>query len=246
MDRAQLLNDSEEALRIAFDSFQSSVWTAMPGVVQSVDLDAMTCEVQPAIQGTIVDENGDTKNVDYPLLTDVPIVFPSAGGFIITFPIKSGDEVLVVFASRCIDAWWQSGGVKNQAMEIRMHDLSDGFAIPGPRSQPKTVDSISSTGLQIRNDAGTSYVEIAADGKIKLVSPGEIDITAPAISVTGAVVVSGSLTAGSLITGGGLNATGAIVAASVTAAVVSSAGKVLSTHIHPGVTTGPGDTGPPV
>lgn len=165
MDRAQLLNDSEEALRIAFDSFQGGVWTAMPGVIQSVDLAKMTCEVQPSIQGIVQDENGNTQNVDYPLLVDVPLVFPSCAGFLVTFPVAEGDEVLVVFASRCIDSWWQSGGTQNRPVEARMHDLSDGFALPGPRSQPNVAAGISATDLQIRNNAGTVYLAVKATGK---------------------------------------------------------------------------------
>lgn len=165
MDRAQLLNDSEESMRLVLDGRQSTMWTAIPGIVQTVDFDAMTCTVQPTIQGTVEDENGVTQSVDLPLLVDVPIVFPSAGGFTITFPMGEGDEVLVVFASRCIDAWWQSGGVQ-RPMEARMHDLSDGFALPGVHSQPNVIEDISSTDLEIRNDAGDTLVSLTAGGKI--------------------------------------------------------------------------------
>lgn len=171
MDRGQVLNDSEASTRVVLDSLQASLWTAMPCIVQSVDLGAMTCVAQPAIMGTLTDENGIETSVNLPQLLDVPVVFPSAGGFLITFPMVKGDEVLVVFASRCIDAWWQSGGYGNIAMEARMHDLSDGFAIPGPRSQPNTVSSISATDFQIRNDAGTTFLSITAAGKIGITNP---------------------------------------------------------------------------
>lgn len=164
-DRSQLLNDAEQAMRLVLDGRQSTMWTAMPGIVTAVDLAKMTCSVQPVIQGIVEEENGATQNVNLPLLVDVPIVFPSAGGFTITMPVAANDEVLVVFASRCIDAWWQSGGV-NRPMEARMHDLSDGFAIPGPKSQPNVLSSISTTDLQIRNNAGSVYLSIGADGKI--------------------------------------------------------------------------------
>lgn len=194
MDRAQLLNDNEEAQRLILDGRQGTIWTALPCIVQSVDLSAMTCEVQPAIQGVTTDENNNQTFVNLPLLVDVPIVFPSAGGFTITLPIASGDEVLVIVASRCIDAWWQQGGIQ-KPMEARMHDLSDGFAIPGPRSQPRVISGISATGCQIRNDAGTTYIEIAADGKIKLVTPSEIGITAPTMSLVGNLSVTGNITA---------------------------------------------------
>lgn len=172
-------------MRTALDGRQAQIWTALPGIVESVDLEAMTVKVQPAIQGVVTQEDGSQKYVNLPLLVDVPLCFPSAGGFILTLPVQAGDEVLVIIASRCIDAWWQNGGI-GIPMEARMHDLSDAYALPGPRSQPKVVGSISSTGAQLRNDAGTSYVEISADGKIKLVSPSAIDIT-------GDLIVSGNI-----------------------------------------------------
>lgn len=193
------------------DGRQAGIWTAFPAIVESVDLARMVCSVQPAIQGTIEDENGNTTMVNLPTLINVPIVFPGANGFTITFPLAAGDEVLIVIASRCIDAWWQLGGVQ-VPMEARMHDLSDGYAIPGPKSQPNVISGISSTGLQVRNDAGTTYIEIAANGKIKLVSPAGVEIT-------GNLLVSGEVTAGTIplkthkhtgVTAGGANSGGPI------------------------------------
>jgi len=169
INRVQLLNEPEETLKTVLDGRQVSIWTALPGIITNIDFDAMTCEVQPSIQGTVVDENGNFTQVNLPLLLDVPIVFPSGGGFTITFPLAAGDEVLVVFSSRCIDAWWQQGDVQ-PAMEARMHDLSDGFAIPGPKSQPNAIPGISDSKLQIRTDAGTTYFQIAATGKMNLVN----------------------------------------------------------------------------
>lgn len=194
------------------------LWTAMPGIVEAVDFSTMTCTVQPAIQGIITDQNGKDTFVNLPLLVMVPIVFPSAGGFTITMPLKINDEVLVVFSSRCIDSWWQSGGIQVPA-EQRMHDLSDGFCIPGPKSVPHKISNISSTALQIRNNAGTSYVEISATGQINLVSTTKVTMTAPEVDLTGNLIVTGDVVA---------------------------LGVSLTTHIHSGVTTGPGDSGPPV
>ena len=167
-DRAQILNDSVEAFRLALEGNQVGIWTALPCIVVSVNLTAMTCELQPAIKSVFEDQLGAISQITLPVLPDVPICFPSAGGFTLTFPIKAGDDVLGVFSSRCIDAWWQSGGVQ-QAMESRMHDLSDCFAIPGPKSQPKVISAISSTTVQLRNDTGTAYLEVDAGGNINLV-----------------------------------------------------------------------------
>lgn len=166
LDPREYLNDPLENDRNMLESWQSKMWTAMPCEVVSVDLAQMTCVCQPTIQARYVDPEGDLHWVDLPQLQDVPICFPAGGGFIVTVPLTTGDEVLVVFASRCIDSWWQSGGYFNLPLELRMHDLSDGFAIPGPRSQPNVFPSISSTDLQIRNLTGTTFLSIGADGKI--------------------------------------------------------------------------------
>lgn len=193
-DRRELQNDAEEAFRLSFEGKQAGLWTAIPGIVTAVNFAEMTVSVQPTIQAQVTDENGQTQFVNLPVLIHVPVVFPGAGGFTLTLPIAAGDEVLVVFASRCIDSWWQSSGIGVQA-ELRMHDLSDGFAIPGPRSKPKAISGISSTAAQLRNEAGTTYVEISADGKIKLVSPSEIDVTGN-LKVTGNIVATGEVTGG--------------------------------------------------
>lgn len=141
------------------EGFQSGLWTCLPGIVQSVDFTTMTCEVQPSIKGSIQDQNGNNIQVNYPLLLDVPIVFPSCAGFALTFPLAKNDEVLVVFANRCIDGWWQAGGIQ-PPLEARMHDLSDGFCIPGIYSQPNTLDGISATKVQLRNAAGTVFLGV--------------------------------------------------------------------------------------
>src|SRR5665213_1651430 len=194
MDRNQLLNDTETSIRYALDGRQSNLWTAMPAIVQSVNLTAMTLECQPAIQGVVSNPDGSTTLVNLPLLVDVPICFPSAGGFSLTFPIAQGDEVLVIIASRCIDAWWQQGGVQ-PPIENRMHDLSDGFALPGPRSQPRVISTISSSNVQLRNDAGTVYVEITAGGGINLKSTAGFTLTGD-LNVTGAITATGDIAAG--------------------------------------------------
>jgi hypothetical protein len=216
-DTAELLNDAEEAQRLILDGRQSTIWTALPGIVQKVDWSTMTCEVQPAVQGSVQDSSGNVTRVNYPLLLDVPIVFPQAGGFALTLPLAAGSEVLVVWACRCIDAWWQLGGVQ-APIEARMHDLSDGFAIPGPVSKPNVIADISTTGAQLRKIDGTAYLEISADGGIKAVAAA-----GKALAVTGNLTVSGTVVATGEVTGNGIP---------------------LSTHTHP-VTTAPGTTGAP-
>lgn len=138
---------------------QAGIWTALPGIIQSIDMEKMTCVVQPALQSIVFGQSTGTKNNNMPLLVDCPVQFPAGGQTTITFPVKKGDECLVVFSSRCIDSWWQSGGIQPQA-EMRMHDLSDGFVFLGFRCVPRVIPNISTTAVQVRSDDGKAFIEL--------------------------------------------------------------------------------------
>lgn len=177
MQRSQRLDDASTALEIAMRGAQGRIWTALPGIIQSFDPAAMTCEVQPSIQGTLSDpKTGKASNVNLPLLVDCPVQFPSGGGVTLTLPIAKDDECLIVFASRCIDAWWQNGGIQ-PPMVYRMHDLSDGFVIPGIWSQPRVLTAVSTSKAQLRSTDGATMLELDPEAqRINLVAPGGVYI----------------------------------------------------------------------
>lgn len=151
----------------------------MPGIIQSFDAAAQTVTVKPALREKML-ADGDESWIDIPLLVDVPIVVPRAGGYALTLPIQAGDECLVVFGDMCMDGWWQSGGVQNQ-VECRRHDLSDGFAIIGVWSQPRVIPGYSTGSAQLRNDAGSAYVELAGD-TVNIVG-GTVNIKAGRVNI---------------------------------------------------------------
>lgn len=245
MRREERLDDPEESLRLAMENAQSQMWTALPGIVTAVDLGKQTVSVQPAIQGSVSDPEGNSSSVNLPLLVDVPIVWPRAGGFAVTFPVAAGDEVLVVFSSRCIDSWWQSGGVGAQA-EARMHDLSDGFAIIGPTSQAKKLASVQTDGVEMRTEARDTYIKLTAGTiyiKGNIVHEGNTTQTGN-LSRTGTSTQTGQATVqgGMAVSGGtGITMSGSI---SHSGGTITSNGKnVGSTHTHPDAQGG--NTGAP-
>lgn len=191
MDRRERVDDPEVALREAFDGLRAGIWTALPGAIRSFDPEAMTCQVQPAIKIPVRLLDGTIESVALPLLVDCPVQFPSGGNCSLTFPVAPGDECLVVFASRCIDGWWQSGGVQEQA-ELRMHDLSDGFALLGFRSKPRALSGVSTSAAQLRTDDGQAFVEVNAathaisiqtTAPVNVTSTASARVTAPSISL---------------------------------------------------------------
>jgi hypothetical protein len=231
MDQRERLNDPEEALRVAFEGHQSRVWTALPGILQSFDATKMTSTVQPSVQGRLRQQDGSWKDANLPLLLDCPVIFPAGGGFALTFPLAKGDEGLVVFSSRCIDAWWYSGGIQKQA-RARMHDLSDGFFLPGCFSQPRKLAGVNTQNVQLRSADGTASLEITPAGMLNANFPAGINLNGP-ISLNG--VVHGNVNAGGLADFGNtlIKTTGD----------VQANGKSLANHVH----TDPqgGVTGPP-
>lgn len=190
MDRLERINDPVGSLVEALTGWQADLWTAMPGVLVSFDAQDTTCSVQIAVQMQVQRPDGSFYWDTIKPLVKCPLVLPGGGGMVITLPMKAGDEVLVVFASRCIDAWWQSGKVGPQ-VELRMHDLSDGFAIPGPRSVPKAIPNYNEDALEVRNEAGTLCVTI--------------DPVASLITMKGNVIVQGNLAVTGALSNDGVN-----------------------------------------
>lgn len=141
---------------------ENNLRVASPGIIQSFDPVEQTVTVQLAIREKRLKNDGTEEWLDIPQLVDVPVVFPRAGGYVLTFPVKAGDECLVVFGDACMDAWWQSGGVQNQ-IDCRRHDLSDGYAILGPWSQPRRISNYSTSSVQLRNESGSAYIELSGD-----------------------------------------------------------------------------------
>ncbi len=162
---------SPDQLIIMQDAIKSELanfWTALPCEIDSYDSEAVTVNVQPLIKIPVMTTSGDIETVELPVIQDVPVMFPCAGGFTITHPIKKGDECLVSFADRNIDLWWQSGGIQNP-FDMRKHDLSDGFAFFRPQSQTKKISDISTDNLEIRNDENNCKIQITPGGEIHFI-----------------------------------------------------------------------------
>ena len=267
MDRKERIEDINEVLLAALRGERADIWTALPGIVEAFDPVKMTCSVQPSVRFRIlppalnsyssptmtVDPSGQFAWDQMPLMTDCPVQFPGGGGVTLTFPLQVGDEVLLIIASRCIDAWWAYGGIQNQTAS-RMHDLSDGFVIPQVRSQARKF-TVSSTAAQIRNDAGTAYIELnATTGDVNIVCPsatvtasgsvtvdaGIAIVTAATVTINGNVTVNGTITATGTVTAPSASITGAM---NVAGALTNAGKNIGPAHVHTGVQTGPGNTG---
>lgn len=189
------LADPVSQWRLAIGSFERSMRVALPCVVVSFDSVKQTIVAQPAV--TELERVAGVLTV-IPLqpLYDVPVLLPRAGGFTLTLPIAAGDECLIVFSDLAFDAWWQSGGSKNNQLSQRRHDLNDGVAILGPWSQPRVLASYSTTSAQLRSDNGQTMIDVAATQvtvtaqTVNVNASSTATVAAPTVNVNGSSQVN--------------------------------------------------------
>lgn len=202
------------------------------GEIVSFDPDSQTAEVQIKMSYLI---NGEIR--EYPLLIDCPCIILAGGDGALTMPITAGDSCLVLFNDRDMDNWY-SGGQTMPPRTDRMHDFADAIALVGLRNKQNKLSGFLANGTELKYGSSTIKLEngkvtitngtstatlngnnvTVTDGAAQVViSAGTVSVTGTAISLTGAVAVTGTFTVN---------------------------GKDLGeNHIHSGVRTGTGNTG---
>ena len=151
MDLREHVDDLEEVIRACVLGHMKGAWTAMPALVTADTTDGHVAVVQPTIKRAVTDlVTGALSFEDHPDHPDQPIHYAGGGKVVATHPIKQGDEGLQIFASRCIDAWHQSGQTQ-QPMEDRLHSLADGVLIPGIRSDPRKLAQVDNDAHHVRS-----------------------------------------------------------------------------------------------
>lgn len=177
MDIRERYATISDAIEAAAHGIKAGMWTSLPCHVVSVSADGQHADMQPAIKSSVMAPDGTSSAVNLPMLPNVPLHFPHGGGHTMTFPIKAGDEALVIFSSRPADTWRQSGGIQTQ-IDARMHDLSDGFALVGFRSTPNALSNVNTEATELRTNDGNTVVSLKAD-EVKLTATGSQTTVTP-------------------------------------------------------------------
>lgn len=140
-----------ELLNHLKDRGAADIRVALPGRIESFDADSKLADVQPLLSERWEVENG-IESVQLPVIPSVPVIFPGSGPWRIQFPVKKGDEVLLVFGDRSLDVWQSQGGVTDPD-DQRRHHLTDAVAILGlASSKNRTADAIADDVITIGKD----------------------------------------------------------------------------------------------
>lgn len=128
---------------------------ALPGRIEKYDAATQKAQVKPLVKVVRRKDSGELLPAEaLPVIVAVPVVFPSAGGFSITFPVEVGDPVLLIFSSQSLDEWLFSSGGDTDPKDPRRHDITDAIAIPGLRTFPNALPSASTPHLSLGKEGG--------------------------------------------------------------------------------------------
>lgn len=167
-----MIRDLKGTIKSHIDNFETQLFTALPATIISFDATEQTATVAPVMLEPYTDGIvAEIAEIDH-----VPVVFPSAGGGSLTFPVKVGDEVLLIFSSRNYDTWWDTGEVKKLPSTRRFNDLTDAVAIIGITSKGKSVNAnTEDVELKFNNNS----ILLKADGNIEVTTNSKFSVTNP-------------------------------------------------------------------
>jgi hypothetical protein len=146
-----------EVLALAIRNGLAEVHTTMPGVVTKWDELTQLADVKPLVMQQVLEEDGSTSSVPYPVLRNVPMIFPGANGFRLTLPVVPGDEVELTFAECSLEVWKANGGTVDPKDARRFH-ISDATCTPGLHSKQAPWTGVSKTAATLGKDGGPQAV----------------------------------------------------------------------------------------
>jgi hypothetical protein len=162
----------EEVLRAALDQGIADVHTSLPGKVEKYDPATQKADIKPLLKKTTINEDGTELVEELPIITDVPVMFPRAGGYFISFPVQQGDFVLLVIVERSIDKYMAGQGEDTDPVDLRMHDLTDAVAFPGLYPFAKPIKDSNGNDLVLGQDEKGSQLVIKDGGAVEITFDG--------------------------------------------------------------------------
>lgn len=115
-----------EVLDLWLQSRLNSLHTALPGQVETYNDTKRVARVKPLIK--IRTKKGTELSI--PPIDNAPVIFPSAAGFTLKFPLVKGDGCLIVFSEEGIGAFLD-GRTEVTADNLAKFALTDAICIPG-------------------------------------------------------------------------------------------------------------------
>ncbi len=170
------------------------------GVIASYDPTTQLANINLSMkQIKDIAEDGTRTYQEYPLLMECPVVTLFGGADFLSMPVATGDTCIVLFNDREIDQWLYLG--HGQApVTLRMHDISDAFALVGIRSLTNSIAGVLAAGIRLSHGGGSSQMDLTDD---LITTVAERFLHSGDLMVSGNVVAGGNMTAATVKSGNG-------------------------------------------
>lgn len=173
-------------LRHVFNKLTQRLDGSLPARVIAYDRDAKRASVQPQIAVLTTNNTLVTRAA----IASVPVVQLSGGGFVLDFPLKSGDTGWVIACDRDISAYLKYLAVAAPAT-VRIKNFADGYFLPSALLN-YTIAEEDADNLVLQTYDGTVKISLGAN-KIKVAAPTvEVDATTTAIITAPQVTINAS------------------------------------------------------
>lgn len=187
------------------DSHLERIHTAIPGKIESYSGHSdRKAKVKPLIKL----KTSQGASLTIPPIENVPVIFPSSNTFNLLYPLKKGDNCLIVFSEVGIGNYLNGKGVNDvEPDDLSRFSLTDAICIPGLWPFSSTPSSVKAT-IEV-DDSGNVSVD---GGDIKLNGESKRFVTYSELNTALQTFKTDVLAA-------------------------------INSHVHSGVTTGPGTSG---
>lgn len=155
--------DLQDLLQAYGDHLRDSVRVALPAVVTAYDATKQVAECQLVVREPVVSEDGETSFEELPIIPDVPVAWPSGGGFHVHLPLAKGDHVTLLFYDVATGVW-RASGKPGDPGDLRRHHLSYCVAIPGLRSDSQALADAPASGEAVIVAPGGGTVRVSKSG----------------------------------------------------------------------------------
>lgn len=161
-----------EVLRVAIEYRIADMHTCLPGKITKWDAAKQLAEVEILTKRVAETADGGEPLVEsFPILPEVPVMFPRAGGFFMSFPVTVGDNVLLVFGERSTDEFSVSDGrTPVTPADPRMHALSDPVALLGyyPLGRSLSRSDVHAQNMVVGHEGGSPQIHLKPSGEIHI------------------------------------------------------------------------------
>lgn len=149
-------NDLSTVIEAFLDDSMADLFTSTVARVDSYNSEKGCVNVKPIVR---------VRGESVATLVNIPVYWVGGGDGSLTFPIKKGDNVLLIFCMHSIDRWLTQDGADVSPQRTWLHNVNNAFALAGVKSfkRPLAGDAHASDGAVLKAEKVFLISALASD-----------------------------------------------------------------------------------